>query len=54
VASVAESFAIDLTSDTDWFPMLVVDVTMTAIVTTVVAVPVAASKCVNTPGTEWG
>jgi hypothetical protein len=54
VASVAESFAVDLTSDTVWFPMLVVDVTMTAIVTTVVAVPVAASIYVNTPGTKCG
>jgi hypothetical protein len=52
VASVAESFAVDLTSDTLWFPLLVVDVVMTAIVTTVVPVPVAATKCVNTSGTK--
>jgi hypothetical protein len=36
VASVAESFAIDLTSDILWFPTLVVDVVMTAIVAPVV------------------
>jgi hypothetical protein len=52
VASVAESFAVDLTSDTLWFPVLVVDVVMTAIVTTVGAVAVAATKCVNTSRTK--
>jgi hypothetical protein len=47
VASVVESFAIGSTLDTLWFSMLVVDVVMTAIVTTVVAVPEAATKCVT-------